>query len=95
MATASADGLINIFDISESCEDDALQYSLNADCAVDKLSWVSEKIVGCITQNVELQFWDVETADAIVKFDRKNITDSIMVYTFFINYYFTIKDYLC
>ncbi|CAG2055643.1 unnamed protein product [Timema podura] len=36
IATGSTDGLINIFDLSQGCEDDALLYSLNTEASVRK-----------------------------------------------------------
>jgi WD40 repeat protein len=34
LASGSTDGLINIFDVSKSCEEDALQQSLNTESSV-------------------------------------------------------------
>lgn len=34
LLTGGMDGLVNVFDIEEGCEDDALLYTLNAECAV-------------------------------------------------------------
>lgn len=34
LLTGGVDGLVNVFDIDEACEDDALLYTLNAECAV-------------------------------------------------------------
>jgi hypothetical protein len=38
LASGSIDGLINIFDVSKTCEDDALQQSLNTESSVVSFS---------------------------------------------------------
>ncbi|CAH1640496.1 unnamed protein product [Spodoptera littoralis] len=77
LATGSLDGLINIFNVMELSEDDALTYSLNVENSVEKLSWLDEKQVACITQSNDLQFWDTESGDLLRTFTRDKISRSI------------------
>ena len=39
MCSGSVDGLINVFDLKEANEDDALQQTLNTESSVHKLNW--------------------------------------------------------
>ncbi|XP_077299203.1 WD repeat-containing protein 89 isoform X2 [Arctopsyche grandis] len=73
VVSGGVDGLINVFDISEQTEDDALQYSLSTECAVDIINWISDDVVSCITQNIDVQFWNVDSADQINTFTREDI----------------------
>ncbi|KAF9820521.1 hypothetical protein SFRURICE_009940 [Spodoptera frugiperda] len=77
LATGSLDGLINIFNVMELSEDDALTYSLNVENSVEKLSWLDEKQVACITQSNDLQFWDTQSGDLLRTFTRDKVSRSI------------------
>lgn len=83
LSSGSTDGLINVFDISESNEDDALQYCLNTELGVQTLQWhkslLNKDIISCITHTNVLQLFDVQESDMIHQFDRSNICNSIMV----------------
>lgn len=79
LATGSLDGLINIFNVMELSEDDALAYSLNVENSVEKLSWLDEKQVACITQSNDLQFWDTQSGDLLRTFTRDKVSRSIKV----------------
>lgn len=79
LVSGGVDGLINVFDISEQTEDDALQYSLSTDCAVDKISWLSEDVISCITQNIDVQIWDIESADQLKILKREDIAKALNV----------------
>lgn len=79
MASGAVDGLINIFDLSESCEDDALMQTLNTGSSVGKLAWCPTSMgdkISCITHIEEHQLWDTEEAQTISVFDRDNIKES-------------------
>lgn len=76
MLSGSTDGLINIFDVSQSSEDDALQNSLNVGTAIRKLEWLHDKndsTVGCITDMETLQLWKIDDAQPFQHFTRENI----------------------
>lgn len=86
LATGSFDGLINVFDISESDEDDALEYCLNTESSVQILNWhrksnmqvnddESADILSCITDTNDFQMFDVDESELIFQTDRKDITD--------------------
>ncbi|XP_075980919.1 WD repeat-containing protein 89 [Anticarsia gemmatalis] len=77
IATGSLDGLVNIFNVMEQTEDDALTYSLNVENSTEKLSWVDDKHVACITQSNDLQVWDTESGDLVKSFNRDKISRSI------------------
>ncbi|CAG5055717.1 unnamed protein product [Parnassius apollo] len=77
LATGSVDGLLNVFDITEQTEDDALTFSMNVENSVDKISWLDEKTAACITQSNDLQVWNMDSGDLIKCFDREKIARSI------------------
>ncbi|GAB6025749.1 hypothetical protein CHUAL_011731 [Chamberlinius hualienensis] len=71
--TGSTDGLINIFDISQISEDDALQNTLNTESSVDQLKWCNEgERIACTTHNETLQIWDVEQVEIWKSFQRED-----------------------
>lgn len=63
----------------EPTEDDALTYSLNVENSVEKISWLDEKKVACITQSNDLQLWDVESGDMIKSYSREKVAKGIKV----------------
>lgn len=79
LATGSLDGLVNIFNVMEQTEDDALMYTMNIDNSTEKLSWLDEKHVACITQSNDLQVWNTENGDLIKSFTRDKVSRSIKV----------------
>lgn len=81
MATAATDGLINVFDISQNTEDDALTYCMNAEVTVGKLSWSSqngryERLSG-ITDIESLQYWDIKEAAPLHKYSREEVASAM------------------
>ncbi|XP_013192655.2 WD repeat-containing protein 89 [Amyelois transitella] len=77
LATGSLDGLLNIFNIMEQCEDDALLYSLNVENSVERISWLVGDQVGCVTQSNDLQLWDSATGDLVRSYGRDKIARSM------------------
>ncbi|XP_073953130.1 WD repeat-containing protein 89 [Choristoneura fumiferana] len=77
LASTALDGLLNIYNIMEPAEDDALTYSLNVENSVEKLTWLSDSQVSCVTQSSDLQVWDTETGDLIRSYDRDKISRTI------------------
>ncbi|CAG9137073.1 unnamed protein product [Plutella xylostella] len=77
LATGSSDGLMNIFNITEPTEDDALIYSLNVENSVEKLSWLDDKVAAVITQSNDLQTWDTEAGDMLRSYSRDKVAKSI------------------
>ncbi|GFR28556.1 WD repeat-containing protein 89 [Trichonephila clavata] len=76
LATSSLDGLINIFDTTQSSEDKALINTLNTECSVNKFAWALDDHVSCITGNEEYQFWSVEETKPSVLSREDISTDS-------------------
>lgn len=70
-------GLINIFDISQESEDDALKYCLNSESSVGKLKWHPNETLSCITNTNCLQIWDVDAQDLLKDWSREAITETI------------------
>lgn len=81
LATASTDGLINVFDISQNDEDDAVTYCMNADVTVDKLKWLrvngKYERLSAITDIQTLQYWDIKEAAPLHEFSREDIANSM------------------
>lgn len=81
LSTGSSDGLINLFDISASSEDDALTTTVNTESSVHKLNWhknVYEKdIISCITHTNDLKTYECQEGDLISEFERSQITEAI------------------
>ncbi|XP_043472823.1 WD repeat-containing protein 89 [Leptopilina heterotoma] len=73
LASGSTDGLINIFDLTQSCEDSALIHSLNTESSVDRLGWLNTKSLWCTTHTFSLQFWNSDGATPYANFDRSQL----------------------
>ncbi|XP_078688689.1 WD repeat-containing protein 89-like isoform X1 [Branchiostoma floridae x Branchiostoma belcheri] len=71
MATGSTDGLISIFDVRQSDEDDAVENVLNTESSVSRIGWYgpnTDKLY-CVTHVETLQLWDTDEADQIGNFE--------------------------
>ncbi|XP_055377080.1 WD repeat-containing protein 89 [Condylostylus longicornis] len=81
LISGSTDGLINIFDISQKAEEDAIQMTLNTDSSVHRLNWhknvYDKDIISCITHTNDLQLFQGDEGDLISSFDRSKITTAI------------------
>ncbi|KAI5631417.1 hypothetical protein NE865_15868 [Phthorimaea operculella] len=77
LATGALDSLINVYNILEPTEDDALLYSLNIENSVDKLNWLDGQRIACVTQSSDLQIWDASSGDMVRSYDREKISRSI------------------
>ncbi|XP_063993484.1 WD repeat-containing protein 89 isoform X2 [Diachasmimorpha longicaudata] len=78
LASGSTDGLINVFDLSQSSEDSALNYSLNTESSVDRIGWLENDHLWCTTHTHCLQLWDCEDATPYGKYDRSTIAANFM-----------------
>ncbi|XP_028044981.1 WD repeat-containing protein 89 isoform X2 [Monomorium pharaonis] len=76
LASGSTDGLMNIFDLTQSSEDSALTYSLNTESSVDRLGWSTDTSLWCTTHTHALQLWDCEGASAYATFARSQLAVS-------------------
>lgn len=81
LASGSTDGLINVFDVMNSDEDDALLYCLNTESSVQTLNWhevdAGRNKISCITHLNDFIVYDVEESEQIVSFKRSAITKAI------------------
>lgn len=81
IVTGSTDGLINIFNIDEQDEDEALVSTLNSESSIQTLKWhpkkVNEYYLSCITHTNDLHFFDMETEDMVCQYNRSDITEAI------------------
>ncbi|XP_066464284.1 WD repeat-containing protein 89 [Eleutherodactylus coqui] len=65
VATGSTDGLVNVFDINENNEDDALTSTCNSESSVNIVGWAGRdyKQVYCLTHTEGFLWWDLEQVD--------------------------------
>ncbi|XP_038211077.1 WD repeat-containing protein 89 homolog [Zerene cesonia] len=77
LASGGSDGLINIFNLVEQQEDEALAYSLNVENSVEKLTWLDGGRLSCITQSNDLQLWNTETGDMVKEYGRDKVARNI------------------
>ncbi|XP_030762393.1 WD repeat-containing protein 89 [Sitophilus oryzae] len=80
LMSGSTDGLINIYNLSESREEDAFTDCFNTDGFVDNLQWFEEDgktRISCITSTIELQLWDVDSAEKYKHIDREDLGNII------------------
>ncbi|KAK3885302.1 hypothetical protein Pcinc_010467 [Petrolisthes cinctipes] len=77
LATSSTDCLVNMFDISQKAEEDALVYCMNTEVTVDKLFWLNstsgEERIAMLTDVESLQYWDMKEATPLHHFTRQDI----------------------
>ncbi|OQR70514.1 WD repeat-containing protein 89-like [Tropilaelaps mercedesae] len=82
LLTGGMDGLVNVFDIEEDCEDNALLYTLNAECAVNHVSWLNRTVsdvdrVAVVTTEEEFQLWLAEDAEPNLRKSREQLAQGI------------------
>ncbi|EAT34049.1 AAEL013688-PA [Aedes aegypti] len=81
LSSGSVDGLINVFDISQPTEDDAMQTCFNVEDAIESINWhtspTDQDWISCITTTNNFHLYDVESQDMVVEFDRQRITDAM------------------
>lgn len=79
LASGSTDGLINVFNINEPSEDDALEYCLNTESSVQTINWhptakPDENRLVCITHTNDFHLYNVEESELIYQCTRDDIT---------------------
>lgn len=81
LATGSTDGLVNVFDLSESDEDSALVTSHNTEDSVSGLVWYSRKqesrYLAILTHTESVQLWDTEAYSPYTVLTRGDVTHGI------------------
>ncbi|XP_056401250.1 WD repeat-containing protein 89 [Hyla sarda] len=85
LATGSTDGLVNVFDINENNEDDALTTTCNSDSSVNIIGWAGRdyKQVYCLTHNEGFLWWDlaqVDTEEPITLCKVEDIRENVSGY---------------
>lgn len=77
LASGSTDGLINVYNLQETSEEDALDVSLNTECSVEQLVWYGQTSISCVTHTAQVQLWDTTEATRHHTFTREHITAGI------------------
>lgn len=89
LASGSTDGLINIFNVTETNEDDALEYCVNTESSVQTINWhlrnsdmedssVTGDLLTCITDTHDFQLIDVDESEIIFQAKRNQIVKHMM-----------------
>ncbi|XP_046553147.1 WD repeat-containing protein 89-like [Haliotis rubra] len=65
LSTSCVDGLVCVFDVSQTSEDDALLYTFNAECSVNSIGWYGSRRtkVCCLTSIDTFHVWDTVEGD--------------------------------
>jgi WD40 repeat protein len=82
LISGATDGLINIYDLSQSREDDALIDSLNTESSIEKLGWLQrggKDVISCVTPTEDVQFWKLDDAQPYLHLRRCEIATEIHV----------------
>ncbi|XP_023321139.1 WD repeat-containing protein 89 isoform X2 [Eurytemora carolleeae] len=81
MASGSTDGLVNVFDLNEGKEDDALLTCHNTEDSVSSLHWFSKKnnlrYLGIATHTESIQLWDTDDYQPYQTIARSDVCHSI------------------
>ena len=81
LATGSTDGLVNVLDLSQGSEDDALVTSHNTEDSVGRVLWYSRKgdpmQLAIQTHTEEIQLWNTDDVGPHTVFDRSSICHGI------------------
>lgn len=83
MISGSTDGLINLYDLSQNSEDDALLETFNSESSIDSLTWFQKQQIACITHTNDLQLRNIEEPEPYATFKRSDICKAIKVLIFF------------
>ena len=68
---------INLFDISQENEDDALITALNVEAPAKSITWLKDDKVGILLDHEEIALWKIEDSQPYKIFDRENLTGAI------------------
>ncbi|XP_072389071.1 WD repeat-containing protein 89 [Diabrotica undecimpunctata] len=81
LISGSTDGLINLYDLSQTSEDDALIDTLNTESSVNELQWFTKNnkdCISCVTHTSDLQLWDLDKGEPYQSFSREDLITKIM-----------------
>lgn len=82
LISGAIDGLINVYDLTKTSEDDALVDTLNTESSIDKLSCFyndNKCCISCITYTSDLQLWDLDDGEPYRRISRLDISDLTIV----------------
>ncbi|XP_040578778.1 WD repeat-containing protein 89 [Lepeophtheirus salmonis] len=77
LASGSVDGVVNVYDISQPTEDEALSEAINTESSVQKIKWYnkeSEDSLAIITHTEDIYLWRVSDSYPAQIFKRDQIT---------------------
>ncbi|XP_017026992.1 WD repeat-containing protein 89 [Drosophila kikkawai] len=81
LTTGSIEGLINVFDIKQPDEDEALLNTVNTESSVARLRWhrnvYDKDIISCITTTSDFKSYECEEGDEVHSFERPDVTAAI------------------
>ncbi|KAH8258026.1 hypothetical protein KR038_004821, partial [Drosophila bunnanda] len=81
LSTGSIEGLINVFDIKQPDEDEALLNTINTESSVARLKWhrnvYDKDIISCITTTSDFKSYECEEGDEVHSFERPEVTAAI------------------
>ncbi|XP_030560102.1 WD repeat-containing protein 89 [Drosophila novamexicana] len=81
LCTGGTDGLINVFDIKQSDEDEALCNTINTESSVHRLNWhqnvYEQDIISCITHTNDFKSYECMEGDEVISFERSDIVAGI------------------
>lgn len=83
LASGSTDGLINVYDIAKTDEDEALEYCMNTESSVCKMNWhkdaVDKDLLSCITHMNDVHIYDVEDSEKLFDRNREQLSKELHV----------------
>lgn len=71
-----------MYNLEESCEDDALQDTLNTESSIEKLIWYNESGtdgICCTTHTNDIQLWKLDGVQPFKHLKRNDIANGIGV----------------
>ncbi|XP_027854042.2 WD repeat-containing protein 89 [Aphis gossypii] len=81
--SGSTDGIINLFDVTQTTEQDALQSSFNTNSSIALLSWFKNKnddsIISCVTHTEDVQLWHTTDSSPYSIIPRETISSSMNI----------------
>lgn len=84
LISGSTDGLINIYDLCQHVEEDALIDTLNTESSIEQLAWFRAghcDAISCVTHTTDLQLWRTDDCEPFITYHRADIASIIKVKT--------------
>ncbi|ELT89231.1 hypothetical protein CAPTEDRAFT_192356 [Capitella teleta] len=80
LLTGTEDGLVNLFDISESSEDEALLTTLNIETFVNRVGWCrpDSSQIFCLSDKLTLNVWEAnDPYDDVISIDSEEVKNKV------------------